>query len=227
MGVNSNLFGRRLFCMGLSQHDQRQFNQRRLVNVVFGENVPQLPIQIVYASFVAGGIGAVSSAAIISSTLSVFVAILDFLSKRQLLSDEKVNQCLFSVKVASAEPTFIENRSAFRHRTWNLPQEIASLFPMDRNAVEILPMDKFEDKEHTGLVLTFFISTSKYYRKELVDTLKAHRLDDLSKQVAKAWQLDTARLSLYEFKEVMVFAQDRRDSQRMIELNIEELDDSD
>merc|ERR1719229_381270 len=100
--------------MGLSRNDLREFNQKRLVNVVLGENVPQLLIQIAYAAFVEKGISSVSGAAIISSTLSIFVAVLDFLSKRQLMSDENVNLCLFRVKVTSTEPKFVDHLNAYQ-----------------------------------------------------------------------------------------------------------------
>merc|ERR550525_1704682 len=62
-------------------------------------------------------------------------------------------------------------------------------------------MDKLSDHQHDGLVLHFFISTSKFNGDELMNKLKAHNLGHLAKQIAKAWNLDLEQLSLYDLEE--------------------------
>merc|ERR1712087_361249 len=50
--ANSNLFGLRMFSMGLSKRDMMRFKQNRLWSVVVAENVPQLVIQILFLTTV-------------------------------------------------------------------------------------------------------------------------------------------------------------------------------
>merc|ERR1712113_570321 len=175
--VNSNLFGRRLFCMGLSKLDLRRFNQKRLVNVIVGENLPQLLVQIFYASAIEEGLNTITLIAIISSTISIFAAVLDFASKKKILSADNVHGTLFSVKVTSKSDKFSQHISKFKHKTWYLAGNVARIFPLDRNAVEILPIEKYSDSEFDGLVLHFFISTSKFKPSNLYNKLQ-QGLDD-------------------------------------------------
>lgn len=139
---NSNIFGLRLFSMGLSKRDLRIFNQFRLRNVVAGlstfhpcgricgcntctaENIPQLIIQVVYAVITGGG-GYVSVAAMVSSSLSICVAVLDYLSKRQLLESD-VTITYFSVVVSS--PEVANNQSKYMNKTDALRSEIAQMY---------------------------------------------------------------------------------------------------
>ena len=134
--VNSNLFGLRMFTMGLSTRDMRKFNLSRLKNVIVGENVPQLVIQIVYVAN-QGGLDIIAFLAILSSTVSIAAAVLDFASKRTLINDKNMRESLFSVKVACKQKHFQRKMSYYKHRIGELSPGIAKIIPLDRNAVEV------------------------------------------------------------------------------------------
>merc|ERR1712173_158294 len=101
---------------------------------------------------------------------------------------------------------FSANVSKYKHKTWYLMANIARIFPLDRNAVEILPIEKFSDADFDGLVLHFFISTSKFepkhLHKQMQQGLDEHNKaqsvkSNLAKQIAKAWNLPKDSLIVY------------------------------
>eukprot|EP01084_Bolivina_argentea_P314196 544204_1 len=211
--VNSNFLGWRLFAMGLSEKDMRKFNQKRLTNVVLGENLPQLLVQIVYTG-VSSQFELVAFLAICSSSISIAAAVYSFYSTRGFLADSRVQHSLFSIKVTCNQTEFLKHPGHYKNKTYILATEIARIFPLDRSCVEILPTEKFSDKHHEGLMLYFFINTSKKQPNEihvdLNDAMKIEKgklVSHLGKQIAKAWGLQYGeqcnkeqQIELYELK---------------------------
>ena len=198
--MNSNLFGTRLFGMGLMQEDLRNFNRHRLFSVVLFENFPQLIIQILYAAFVEQGeVGAVSLTAMVSSALSIVVAVLDYISTERVRKMEK-NQCLFpEVMVGSEEATFVERRGVLSHKTVALRQLLPAIFDRHVNDVEILWV-RSSTQPNGREVLFLDILISSTNEKMTVDEMRRkweeNDFQALKKQIGKAWGLDPKSLTV-------------------------------
>ena len=196
--VNSNFLGLRLFAMGLSSRDLREFNQRRLRTVVVAENLPQLLLQIAFTAY-STTFSLVAFLAICSSSLSIAAAFFSFAANKNFLKDKSVQESLFRVKVSCSQPVFLKKLSVYKNKTYVLATEIARIFPLDRNAVEILPTEKFSDKTSDGLMLYFFVATSKKQPMEIKLSLEEacqcnekEIVSHLGKQIARAWNLKYA-----------------------------------
>eukprot|EP01083_Nonionella_stella_P003701 10643_1 len=98
--VNSNFLGHKLFSMGLSQTDLLKFNQTRLVNVVVGENVPQLVIQVIFA-YNAGELTGISLLAVASSVVSICIAVLKHINRKKSINDDKNNANIIFIPIMS------------------------------------------------------------------------------------------------------------------------------
>ncbi len=150
--------------------------------------------------------------AIISSMLSVFAVILDFISKRKLMG-ARINQSLFSVHVTSTERVFTNSRRNFVHRTKALSLGIAQIFELHQNTVEILPISLFSERTNmglvTGLIVQFVVSTSEWSGKELMDKLQEDASDHLAMVIAESWNLYLPRLKLYNLKQLSLLEEDR------------------
>eukprot|EP01083_Nonionella_stella_P003387 9651_1 len=96
--VNSNFLGHKVFSMGLSQVDVLKFNQTRLMNVVLLENIPQVIIQICFL-VLSKQLTDLSMLAIVSSTLSIFLAVLKHINLQKSMDDKNVSEVMFSFKV--------------------------------------------------------------------------------------------------------------------------------
>ena len=92
--MNSRVFGLNLFCMNLAKKHLDDFNQHRLVSVVFTENIPQLILQVAFTVMIYDDIGSVAMMAMTSSAVSIFAAIMEW-------SNQK-----FVEESRSAKPTF-------------------------------------------------------------------------------------------------------------------------
>ena len=197
--VNSNLFGTRLFGMGLMQEDLRNFNRNRLISVVLLENCPQLLLQIFYAVFVEQGeVGAVSVTAMVSSALSIFVAFLDYISTERVRKMER-NQCLFPVMVDSEEPNFEDRLNELSHKTVALRQLLPAIFDRHVNDVEILWV-RSSTQPNGREVLFLDILISSTNEKMTVDEMRRkweeNDFQALKKQIGKAWGLDPKSLTV-------------------------------
>ena len=102
---NSQAFGLDFFTMGLTERHLKAFNGSRLYSTIAWENLPQLAIQIWY-TFDRSGVDDVAIFAFLSSTISVFIALIDVYSSQALIramkSAEKAN------RMFKGQPYFLE-----------------------------------------------------------------------------------------------------------------------
>ena len=204
--VNSNLFGFRVFSMGLSLRDLREFNLKRLSNVILGENLPQIIIQSTYV-FLTGNPNDIVIMSMIASVLSVIIAVLDYYTKRNLLYGDNTKETLFSVKITNKSTKKLRNLGKYQHCTKKLSGEIAKIVTLDRGAVELLPMEKYSDRYYDGLVCYFFITTSTKTPDELYTVIEQSLKPDggqtlslFARKVSTAWGINCELLKIYDLK---------------------------
>merc|ERR1719266_822921 len=202
--TNSNLFGHRMFSMGLSKYDKMTFKQHRLWSVVVAENVPQLVIQIVFLTTVEGGLselGAVSIGAMVSSLLSICAAVFEFVSKRALL-DADINRCAWSTKVTSNDVKFTDQRKRFIHKSKCISKAISEVTEFDVNAVTILSIepclagsDNIYGGKSRGLKINCVISTKNSSPEQILNILK-RKQSHLRTAICGAWGLSVISTEL-------------------------------
>eukprot|EP01083_Nonionella_stella_P184285 668612_1 len=198
--VNSNLAQFRFFTMGLTLFELNEFRQARIVNVVLIENVPQLLIQCIF-SVQSNGLSTISILAIMSSVVSICVSFLDHISKRQLLTDEKVSYSLFAFNVYCIGMSEFANK--YKFKTKQLGLEIAKMFKaLDKKAIQVLPSQLISHERHgDGLIISFQVATASIKPQQLFDELMAAAAkpsvnDDvlslLARQILKSWKLEVS-----------------------------------
>ena len=104
--VNSRLFGLDVFCMNLAKKHLDEFNQNRLISVVFTENLPQLILQIAFTVLIYGDIDSVAMMAMTSSALSIVAAFVEWQNQR------------FVGKTRSKNPTFFGRYVFLKSLSW-------------------------------------------------------------------------------------------------------------
>ena len=77
--------------------------------------------------------------------------------------DRQAVRILFSLKVVCAQRAFSSNAARFQNQT----SAMARVFAVDRNAIVMLHMEKFRNPSHEGLVVHFFVTTSKFLARRL------------------------------------------------------------
>eukprot|EP01083_Nonionella_stella_P226351 803959_1 len=189
--VNSNFLGWKIFSMGLSQVDVLKFNQKRLVNVVLLENLPQLIIQVVFA-YLSKQLTDISVLAIASSAVSICLAVLKHINHEKSMDGVKVSQVMFSFKVFHTNG---DNLKRYMHKTHAVSKAIERTLGLRRRTVECLPIDAVvDDKYGDGLRLHCVVRTTKKSPNELknglIDSSKmtadcGHL--QLRKQIAAKW----------------------------------------
>ena len=186
--LNSNLFGWRIFSMGLSNNELLKFNQKRLINVIICENIPQLLIQSIFM-FITQEYTLVIFFAMSSSTISIAMAVWSFLTQRQYIkiskgrTENKVARVFYTIKVTS---NYIKQgtnyRKKFFHKRYYVTKRLSELFGVDSYSVEVLPYGKFNDiKRGHGLILSFLIITTSKTENELFDIMNKSLQVDISK----------------------------------------------
>ena len=83
--ANSNLFGMDLFSMGLNPRHLKQFQGKRIYSSVILENIPQLAVQIYFLSYL-GAFDEATFVALLSSSISVILSVVDIWSAKRLVS---------------------------------------------------------------------------------------------------------------------------------------------
>eukprot|EP01083_Nonionella_stella_P095751 268915_1 len=199
MLVNSNLFGWRLFSMGLSQKELKEINQKRVINVVLMENAPQLVIQVIFLGSIRG-LSGISLLAIISSSVSICVAILSSMQQRKMNKGGKASTSLFSFKVSYDvnDVNVDKELKEFEHKPTSLSAGIAEMLKLDSKTIECLPIQRFTDQTYGGsLEILFYIRTATktfdQLNHELQESTNAKDQQNsfLAKQIIRAWNMQS------------------------------------
>ena len=142
INIQSNLFGHDLFSMGLNPRHLKEFQAKRIYSSVVLENVPQLCIQIYFLTIL-GSFDEATFVALLSSSISVILSIVDIWSAKRLVSvmDQNKNDGLININ--TIEFIILSNdeiefkKSILLTKPRALARAIAETLVLDSRNVEI------------------------------------------------------------------------------------------
>eukprot|EP01083_Nonionella_stella_P113264 333815_1 len=140
--ANSNLFGIELFSMGLPSHALKEFQSKRFYSSVLLENVPQLAVQIYFLTLLKA-FDEPTFVALLSSSISVVLSVVDIWSAQRLLSvmDKAKNDDSVDINkiefLLRSNIEIDERKHILVNRPHALAKAIAETLTVDRRNIEI------------------------------------------------------------------------------------------
>lgn len=194
--ANSNLFGYELFCMGLSARHLKEFQGKRFFSSVLFENAPQLGSQI-YFLVLLGSPDEATVVALLSSTVSIVLSVVDVWSARHLVSVMKrqaktgmdVISIEFNIDTTNQAHDEIEHlKSSFLTKPNHLRKAIAQTLIVHPRNIEIYQLIAANPGVKAGFTV---YSVDRNQDTESMMELMSSELKLLSLSVAKYWKMKT------------------------------------
>lgn len=192
--ANSYIFGFDFFCMGLNERHLKKFNNNRLYSTIIIENAPQLIIQFYFFSIVgwseildAGNY--ISLMALLSSSLSILVALLDIYASKKLFSVLKkdgkyVDTTACTVFLISAEVKKHQRR--LQISTYAIREAIAETLSTHPRSVEM----HFPIAIANGFKVKFTVFSPKLTIADIKQKLKKGAETRLPTRIQEQWKLE-------------------------------------
>ena len=194
--ANSNLFQLDLFSMGLSAHHLKEFQGKRFFSSVLFENAPQLAAQI-YFLLLLGTLDEATFVALLSSTVSLVLSVVDIWSARHLVSvmkkQAKTGRDALSIELNI--DTTNQNYDEVEHlkrvllsKPNRLARAIAETLTVHTRNIEIYQLIASDPGIKVGF--TVYAVDKEQSVQRMISALKREH-KQLSLLVAKYWRLKT------------------------------------
>lgn len=194
--LNSGLFRRKQFDMGLKKTQMRQFQNKRIWSVVLLENVPQIILQTIFA-FKFEGLTSITMMALIFSIFSIILSVLVYstrtkIDKQQTANESNMKHIAFDV--VSNEVS--KKGKSLKYQRKKINKKIAEILQIDVVFVEQLRAKPISG----GLQLHFRVNMesvnqmSSMENNSDIDSIKKRiqsQIDngDLAVNISKCWKL--------------------------------------
>eukprot|EP01083_Nonionella_stella_P167100 560792_1 len=129
---NSNLFGLRIFDMGLSESALSHFRTKRIYSIVFCENVPQLILQFIYWHWRSDSVIALVSMGY--SAISILITMIAIYTQRRIIYGQDTVVITFEV----CGPSVVQNADILRNRMVKIGVQVSPILGVEKTLIEVL-----------------------------------------------------------------------------------------